>query len=149
MKRIAMVIVVSIVALVLIVVILSGIIAWKAWRLSKPITTVGRMRDLMSVLLAEQPNLLNKQTVTQALKKYGRDECYNDGWGRPFIIEPIEAVAGKAVYRVTSLGSDGARGPCCRGFVDSFEEDAVLEGDVWQQQWSFGHSPNGRRLDGR
>lgn len=140
-KKAVRVILGTVAALVLVVFILSGFMAWKVWRISKPMTTVGRMRNLMSVLIAEQPTPLNKQTVIQALKKYGRDECYIDGWEHPFLIEPVRSEAGEVIYRVTSLGSDGRRGSCCRGFVDSYAEDAVLERDVWLQQWSFGHSP--------
>lgn len=114
----------------------SAFIAWKMWRLSKPTTTVVRMRDLMDVLKADQPQSLDAKAIKLLLAQNGREECLLDGWGRPFVIEQISP-GPPSVYRVTSVGKDGQRGSCCKGIARSFEEDAVLEGDRWLQRWSF------------
>ncbi len=95
----------------------------------------------MGVLLAEKPVAFDEKTIRGMLVRNRRQECFADAWSQPFIIDPVESETGGLTYRVTSLGSDGKRGLCCLGFVDSFKEDAVLEGDMWLQQWTFGHSP--------
>jgi hypothetical protein len=117
-------------------------VGWRLYRVSKPTTTVARMRDLMGVLEAENPPLLTADSLAPILARNNRSECALDGWGRPFVIERVGP--GERRFRIRSLGSDGREGPCCRGLVDSWEEDAVLEGETWLQQWSFGHSPAGR-----
>lgn len=98
-------------------------------------TTVARMKDLMSLLEADRPRSLDGETIRVLLSENGREECHLDGWGRPFVIERVGSEP--ANYRVTSLGRDGRRGACCDGFVKSFDEDAVLEGDRWLQRWIF------------
>jgi hypothetical protein len=116
-----------------------AVVGWKLWRASKPTTTIARMRDLMGVLRTEDPGSLEQEAIRGLLTRHRRESAFADGWGHPFIVERTGAPEGSTIYRITSLGSDGKRGTCCRGFVDSFAEDAVLEGDAWLQQWSFGH----------
>jgi hypothetical protein len=107
--------------------------AWVLWQTGKPLTTITRMRDLAPFLLDSEDH--SPEALGPLLARYNRSECLADAWGRPFIIEPVEVDSGERVFRITSLGSDGERGPCCRGLVAFFEEDAVLQGDVWLQIW--------------
>jgi hypothetical protein len=116
--------------------------AWGMWRVSKPTTTIARMGDLMGVLQTEKPARLEADALKEILARNKRSECAVDGWGRPFIIEHIHGSGpGQGGFRITSLGSDGKRDPCCKRFVDRWEDDAVLEGDQWLQRWSFGRMP--------
>lgn len=130
-------------ALIAIVVVL-GTIYWRKvvlvlWRQSKPLTTVVRMRDLLRVLQAEAPPEVSRPTLQRLLEQSNRSECLLDGWGRPFTVEIVrDSGRSGSTFRVTSLGSDGKEGSCCQRWVDSFEDDAVLEADRWLQQWTFG-----------
>jgi hypothetical protein len=112
---------------------ISGYVGWVLWRTSKPLTTIARMGQLAPFLQDSEDH--SPEALGPLLARYNRSECLADAWGRPFIIEPVEVDSGERVFRITSLGSDGERGPCCRGLVTSFEEDAVLQGDVWLQIW--------------
>jgi hypothetical protein len=120
---------------------------WRFWQLSMPMTTVVRMRDLMGVLQADNPANLDYATLSLILAQSNRSECSVDGWGHPFEIERVESSERK--FRIRSLGRDGIKGPCCRSFVDSWDDDVVLEGDVWLQQWRFGHPRVGLRSESR
>lgn len=71
--------------------------------------------------------------LQSAAESLGFSPCYEDRWGRPFEIEPAPGV--DPPYRLRSLGRDGKRGPCCQLVVESWDDDAVLEGDTWLQVW--------------
>jgi hypothetical protein len=108
------------------------------WQREKPLKTVVRMRDLLGILYSEEPDDTSSAAVQQLCTTKGRADWARDGWRNAFIVEMSRASGGERVYRITSLGSDGKRGSCCTRFVSSFEDDAVLEGEEWLQQWTFG-----------
>jgi hypothetical protein len=113
---------------------------WKLWIFSKPTTTIGCMPNVTSILLAERPRDFDPESLAPLFAKYDREDCVRDGWGRPFVIEVSGIRGSDTAFRVISLGRDGKRGPCCKAFVDDWDDDAVLEGDVWVQRWSFGRT---------
>lgn len=100
-------------------------------------TTVTRMRDLMTLLKAEQPDKLDADSLTLILQKYNRSPIsLKDGWGRPLIVERRTDHTGKSKYLVISLGRDGKRGACCQRRVPGdWDADAVLLDDEWLQVW--------------
>lgn len=98
-------------------------------------TTIVRMRDLMSILLAEQPRNVAPGTLQPLLQKYGREECLKDAWDNPFQVQARETPDG-VVYRIRSLGRDGEAGSCCQPFVSSADADVILENEAWLQRWT-------------
>lgn len=121
-------------------IILTLILAWDFhvyWPLRDPLrakTTEGRMRDLMSVLEAEQPQRLETESLRSILAKYNRAECLEDAWGTPFLIERSKADR-QLRYTIISLGRDRRRGACCVKWVENWDDDAVLSGKDWLQVW--------------
>lgn len=128
----------------LLLVLLGAVCWWQVgsvlWRQSRPLTTVVRMRDLMGVLQADALQDVGRATLEPLLAQSNRSECLFDGWGRPFLVTAVTADTGSSTYRVVSLGADGRQGACCQRWVESFEEDALLEGERWLQQWTFGRT---------
>lgn len=101
----------------------------------KAMTTEARMRELMGVLEAEQPDGVDPESLRPLLAKYNRLECLEDAWGRAFVIERTAQSKKEQRYRIISLGRDGQRGKCCKKWVESWDEDAVLSGNEWLQVW--------------
>lgn len=93
-------------------------------------TTATRMLDLMQVLEVEQPSTLDPEHLRSLAVKYNRLGDLNDAWGRPLLIERSDTT-----YTIISLGRSGRRGTCCRKFVASWDENAVLSGSTWLQVW--------------
>lgn len=112
---------------------------WFMAKWSRRTTTAVRMRDLMGVLRTERPADPLNLDIAALVGRYNRSECAADAWGRPFIIEISGTESGGTKYRITSLGSDGLRGPCCRLMVEDPREDAVLDGNEWLQVWVRSH----------
>jgi hypothetical protein len=128
--------------LIAVAAIFTLIVGWGArtyWQFRDALhakTTEARMRDLMQVLKGEQPERVDPVSLQSLLAEYKRTKWLQDGWGRPFVIErKIEG--GQAHYTIISLGRDGRRGPCCRKWVEHWDDNAVLSGDSWLQVWNL------------
>ncbi len=119
---------------------LAAIIAWDAYMYLRnrdtlrAKTTETRMSYLMGVLDAEKPMTLDLQRLRPLAAKYNRLDCLKDGWGRPFVIER-GAQDRASGYTIISLGREGRRGSCCKKWVGSWDENAVLSGSQWLQVW--------------
>jgi hypothetical protein len=117
--------------------------AYRLWKLREPMCakiSETHMQELMNELKIYQPGRPNGESFRRILAKEGRLDSLNDGWHRPLVIERTVR-NGRSYYTITSLGRDGRRGPCCKPFVHSWDDDAVLSGDVlsgntWLQVWS-------------
>jgi len=127
-------------ALVLCALVLS---LYRLWKLREPMCakiSETHMQELMNELKIYQPERPDGESFRRILAKEGRLDSLKDGWSRPLVIERT-IKDGRSHYTVISLGRDGRRGSCCKPFVHSWDDDAVLSGDelagnTWLQVWS-------------
>jgi hypothetical protein len=124
---------------VVLVLAASGVAIYNLWllkRQEKPSVTISRMRVLASLLESERPADVSQQTLSELVARFDHPSTLIDGWGRPFLVEQVVSEPGSVTFRIASLGRDGEKGRCCTPFVDSFDEDVVLEGGAWLQRWA-------------
>lgn len=123
---------------VIIVVALASIAFREYWKDREPlraIMTETRMRELMDILNAEQPERVDPDSLRPLLAKNDRLDCREDGWGNLLLIERRIQAGREPLYVIVSLGRDGRRGTCCQKWVDDWNDDAVLAGKDWLQVW--------------
>ncbi len=98
-------------------------------------TTEARMQQWSVFLGNERPKVINHEVLLRILEKYNRMDYMTDAWETTFEIQ-ISQDDIEPTYTIRSFGRDRTRGDCCRGHVENrWNEDAVLEGDVWLQYW--------------
>ena len=105
------------------------------WQMREPLrakVTETRMRELMYILDSEQPLHTDPRSIRRLLESEKHPELAEDDWGTSFVIE--RNLQGK--YVIISLGRDRRRGSCCTRWVNNWDEDAVLSGDQWVQDWN-------------
>jgi len=143
-KKIGLALLCATLALGLYALVLS---AYGLWKLREPMCakiSETHMQELMNELEIHEPERPDGESFRRILAKEGRLDSLQDGWSRPLVMERT-VKDGRSHYTIISLGRDGRRGACCKPFVHSWDDNAVLSGDVvsgntWLQVWSHPQS---------
>lgn len=95
-----------------------------------------RIHSLAAALEISMPDSVERSRLLAALRQVDRsEELLLDGWGRPFSVSIVGSGEDRS-YRIVSLGSDNALGPCCVGRwqpMGAHEADWVmLDGELVQ-----------------
>lgn len=122
--------------MIIILPLIAVLLVW--WSLREGLqakTTETRMREVV-IMLQNHPGACDLPCLHDLARSYDRLESLRDAWGTELEIElAFEGI--ELRYRVRSLGKDRKRGYCCKRWVTSLEEDAVLENNTWLQAWRY------------